>query len=268
MVSGTVVVRTSNVGCFSIDTALLYVRQLDIDGCIITIPVMPGSQLCFQNDSGKWGVSSMPLVSFTATTTMALQILTTGEKEAQRSTNPYTILRSPGPLKIVVSGGGNYGHEMSIARRLAHDLGVYYKLDADIVLDTEMVLPSPDSTATITEPELGNIVVISSPSGRYIRECLDKGKTAFSIVDQQDGGPPLLQLRGETLNESSQGILFLLNMVIRYLEHRSQVSYSHIHTEARHRLQCCSSSHSTDRVWSGPHVSSLLALGWLWRIGW
>jgi hypothetical protein len=72
MVSGTVVVRTSNVGCFSIDVALLYVRQLDINGCIITIPDMPGSRLCFQNDSGNWRVSSMPLVGFTATTMMAL----------------------------------------------------------------------------------------------------------------------------------------------------------------------------------------------------
>lgn len=98
---------------------------------------------------------------------------------------------------------------MSIARRLAHDLGVYYKLDADIVLDTEMVLPSPDSTTTFTEPEVGNIVVIGNPSGRYIRQCLEKGKTAFSIADRQDG-PPLLQLKGETLNDSSQGISYLL----------------------------------------------------------
>lgn len=205
VVSGTIVVRTSNVGCFSTDIALLYVRQLDIDGCIITIPVMPGSRLCFQNDSGKWGVSSIRLVDFTAITTMTVQILATGEKEAQRSTNPYTILRSSGPLKIIVSGGGNSGHEVSIARRLAHDLGVYYKLDADIVLDTEMVLPFPDSTTTITEPESGNIIVIGNPDGRYIRQCLEKGETVFSIADRQDG-PPLLQLRGETLNDSSQGI--------------------------------------------------------------
>jgi len=189
MVGRVVVVRTSNVGCFSTDITLLDARQLDINGCIITVPDMPGSRHCFQNDSGKWS------------------ILATGEKEAQRSTSPYTILRSSGPLKIVVSGGGTSTHEMSIARRLAHDLGVYYKLDADIVLDTEMVLPSPGSTTTLAEPESGNIVVIGNPSGRYIRQCLEKGKTAFGIVDKQDG-PPLLQLGGETLNDSSQGIMF------------------------------------------------------------
>jgi hypothetical protein len=97
---------------------------------------------------------------------------------------------------------------MSIARRLAHDLGVYYKLDADIVLDTERVLPSPGSRRTVSESESGNIIVIGNPSGRYIRQCLRKGKTAFSIADRQDG-PPVLQLRGETLNDSTQGIFFL-----------------------------------------------------------
>jgi hypothetical protein len=225
MVSGTIVVRTSNVGCFSIDITLLYVRQLDINGCIMTIPDMPGSRLCFQNDSGNW------------------RILATGEKEAQRSTSPYMILRSSGPLKIVVSGGGNSDHEMSIAQRLAHDLGVYYKLNADIVLDTEMVLPSPDSTATLTELGSGNIIVIGNPSGRYIRQCLEKGKTAFGIADRQDG-PPLLQLRGETLNDSSQGILYLLtwsfvivNTTRRYPIHTSTrkltIIYNAVHRRTR-----------------------------------
>ncbi|KAI9446617.1 hypothetical protein H4582DRAFT_2069921 [Lactarius indigo] len=195
-VDGAVVVRTSNVGRFSIDVALLDARQLDINGCIITVPDTPGPWLCFQNDSGKW------------------RILTTGEspvREAQRSTSPYTILRSSGPLKIVVSGGGNSGHEMSVAQRLAHDLGVYYKLDANVVLETEAIVPSPSlgsrGSRTLAESESGNIVVIGNPSGRYIRQCLDKGKTAFSIADRQDG-PPVLQIRGETLNDPSQGIMF------------------------------------------------------------
>jgi hypothetical protein len=159
-------------------------------------------------------------------------------EEAQRSTSPYTILRSSGPLKIVVSGGGDSGHEMSIARRLAHDLGVYYKLDADIVLDGEMVLPPPDSTTTHTEPEPGNIIVIGNPSGRYIRQCLEKGETVFSIVDRQDG-TPLLQFRGETLNDLSQGIFYFLS-VIRYREHFSQVSCSHIRMGTLCRPQCSS----------------------------
>ncbi|KAH9004981.1 hypothetical protein EDB86DRAFT_3037142 [Lactarius hatsudake] len=196
MVDGVAVVRTSNVGRFSIDVALLDARQLDINGCVITVPDVPGSRLFFRNSSGKWRVSSKP-PSSGFTFTMAL------------STSPYTILRSSGPLKIVVSGGGNSGHEMSVARRLAHDLGVYYKLDADIVLETDVMVPSPSpgSRRTLGESGSGNIVVIGSPSGRYIRQCLEKGKTAFSIADRQKG-PSVLQLRGETLNDPSQGIMF------------------------------------------------------------
>ena len=72
VVGCAVVVRTTNVGCFSIDSSLIDARQLDINGCIITIPDMPGSRLCFRNDSGQWRVSSKPLAGFTTTTTMAL----------------------------------------------------------------------------------------------------------------------------------------------------------------------------------------------------
>lgn len=159
-------------------------------------------------------------------------------EEAQRSTSPYTILRSSGPLKIVISGGDS-GHEMSIARRLAHDLGMYYKLDADIVLDAEMVLSSLDSTTAHTEPEPGNIIVIGNPSGRYIRQCLEKGETAFSIVDRQVG-PPLLQLRGETLNDLSQGIVYFYQPFVIVNRHRSQVSCSHIRMGTLCHPQCSS----------------------------
>jgi hypothetical protein len=166
------------------------------------------------------------------------QVLPTYESPppaAQRSTNPYSILRSPGRLKIVVStttttttsgGQGSNGPTtmMSIARRLANDLLTYFKLDADIVPEEEMeeeVLETDtvenegvDTTVnyagtgagagTVTGTGTGNIVVIGGPSGRYIRRCLAKRRTAFSIADQAKG-PPVLQLRGEPLNGVSQG---------------------------------------------------------------
>lgn len=87
----------------------------------------------------------------------------------------------------------------SIARRLANDLLTYFKLDADIVPETE-VLETQDDTHAGT----GNIVVIGSPGGQYIRRCLAKRRTAFTIADQENG-PPVLQLRGEPLNGLSQG---------------------------------------------------------------
>lgn len=147
------------------------------------------------------------------------QILSTAKSPppaAQRSTNPYSILRSSGRLKIVVStSGGSNGAIMSIARRLANDLLTYFKLDADIVPETEMEvleteIKSEGVTATYagtgagTGTGTGNVVVIGGPSGQYIRRCLAKRRTAFSVADQENG-PPVLQLRGEPLNGISQG---------------------------------------------------------------
>src|SRR6267154_3766542 len=157
------------------------------------------------------------------------QVLSTAESPppaAQRSTNPYSILRSSGRLKIVVcttsSGQGSNGEKMmSIARRLANDLLTYFKLDADIVPETEMEevletgIENEGDTAVNyagTGPEAGtgtgtgtgNIIVVGGPSGQYIRRCLAKRRTAFSIADQEKG-PPVLQLRGEPLNGISQG---------------------------------------------------------------
>jgi hypothetical protein len=127
------------------------------------------------------------------------QILSTAEspRAAQRSTNPYSILRSSGRLKIVISGGLDCA--VSIARRLANDLLTYFKLDADIVPETEVLETQGD-----THAGAGNIVVIGGPGGQYIRRCLAKRRTAFTIADQENG-PPELQLRGEPLNGLSQG---------------------------------------------------------------
>src|SRR5882757_3131293 len=98
------------------------------------------------------------------------QVLSTAESPppaAQRSTNPYSVLRSSGRLKIVVcttsSGqGSNDAKMMSIARRLANDLLTYFKLDADIVPETEMLESQGDTYAGT-----GNIVVIGDPGGQY-----------------------------------------------------------------------------------------------------
>ena len=132
------------------------------------------------------------------------QILSATEspRAAQRSTNPYSILRSSGRLTVVISGGSKLDHAMSIARRLANDLLTYFKLDADIVPETDVLEAQGDTSAGT-----GNIVVIGSPGGQYIRRCLAKRRTAFTIADQENG-PPVLQLRGEPLNGLSQGNIY------------------------------------------------------------
>ncbi len=182
------------------------------------------------------------------------QILSTAESPppaAQRSTNPYSILRSFGRLKIVISttSEGSNG-AISIARRLANDLLTYFKLDADIVPESEM--EDLETTTTTTETRgtsyagtgTGNIVVIGGPSGQYIRRCLTQRRTAFSIADQENG-PPVLQLNGEPLNGLSQGKIIVPSKKEWISFHHKyflfgKVSYSHIHTNPLPPPQCCS----------------------------
>ena len=149
---------------------------------------------------GEWASDSPTKSVFSITIRPYVQVLPTGEAPPvapQRSMSPYTILRSPGPLRIVVSGESAY--ELLTAQRLANDLLVYHKFDAEIVLETEYV-----ETRGVTRTDIGNIIVIGSPSGQYIRRCLTKRRTAFSIEDGDDGSP-VLQLRGQTLRGLSQG---------------------------------------------------------------
>jgi len=232
MSDGIVSVVACNVGCFSVDATQLEVRRLDIDGCTLAIPngAAGDSQLYFHHDSGRWRVS------FRSPDDRRFrnkphndgpQILAAADSEspqaAQRSTNPYSILRSPGRLKIVVSPGG-LDCAMSVARRLANDLFTYFKLDADIVHETEVGEAQGNAHAGT-----GNIVVIGSPSGQYIRRCLEKGRTAFTVAEKESG-PPVLQLKGETLSGLSQGNSLLPNTGLVY---RKSTCRYHVHTSTR-----------------------------------
>jgi hypothetical protein len=156
------------------------------------------------------------------------QILTAAEspREPQRSKNPYSILRSTGRFKIVVSG--DLDCATSIARRLANDLFTYLKLDADIVHETEIIVGPQSNTNALGT---GNIVVIGSPSGQYIRQCLAKGMTTFTIAEKESGSP-VLQLNGETLSGLSQGNLFAKQSTNGLVHHLSNYRY-HVHTSTR-----------------------------------
>jgi hypothetical protein len=175
----------------------------------LSLPVTPGSILnATVADGGRVFFSVVSI----STSSLRIdphddnpQILTAADapREPQRSKNPYSILRSTGRLKIVVSG--DLTCATSIARRLANDLFTYLKLDVDIVHETEIIEGPQSNTRALAGT--GNIVVIGSPSGQYIRQCLAKERTAFTIAEKESGSP-VLQLNGETLSGLSQGNLF------------------------------------------------------------
>jgi hypothetical protein len=140
----------------------------------------------------------------------------------------------------VISGtgeGSNDGGTMSISRRLANDLLTYFKLDADIVPETEMEALETEmetrgdtgthegtgtGAGTGAGTGTGNIVVIGGPSGQYIRRCLGKRRTAFTIADQENG-LPVLQLRGVPLNGISQGNT--MQPRVGFVSHHSWIFY-------------------------------------------
>jgi len=99
---------------------------------------------------------------------------------------------------------------LSIARRLANDLSTYFKMDADIIFDTEtepLDLDGPtrgfDGHAL---QNVGNVIVIGRPTGRYILWQLQNRRHVFSVTAPDKGDDiPVLQFKRETLCGSSQG---------------------------------------------------------------
>jgi len=131
---------------------------------------------------------------------------------------------------------------MSIARRLANDLFTYFKLDADIAHEAEILEARYDDANARTGT--GNIIVIGSPGGQYIRRCLAKGRTAFAIADSESS-LPVLQLKGETLSGLSQGnlshgndgLVHIADLFCRYYVHTSTRILTFLHDAVHNRAR-------------------------------
>jgi len=131
---------------------------------------------------------------------------------------------------------------MSIARRLANDLFTYFKLDADIVHETEILEARCDDAHARTGT--GNIVVIGSPGGQYIRRCLAKRRSAFTIAESESG-LPVLQLKGETLSGPSQGnllqgkggLVYIADLFCRNYVHTSTQIFTFLHDALHNRAR-------------------------------
>ncbi|KAI8998905.1 hypothetical protein BD414DRAFT_476389 [Trametes punicea] len=105
------------------------------------------------------------------------------------------ILNSAGPLTIVVPTKHPF-RELSGALRLAHNLNVYLKMDAEIIDDQE-------ATERLEQMSLssGNMVFVGL--GESANSILQQGRTAFGTVDG------VLELKGRRLNEPGMATLLL-----------------------------------------------------------
>ncbi|KAI0332093.1 hypothetical protein GY45DRAFT_1321394 [Cubamyces sp. BRFM 1775] len=104
------------------------------------------------------------------------------------------ILSSEGPITIVIPSKQT-SRELSAALRLAHNLNVYHKMDAEIVDDQEAENKFNDPSQT------GNVILLGL--GDFAKATLRQRWTAFNLVDD------VLSLRGRLINESSTAALIL-----------------------------------------------------------
>ncbi|KAI0747842.1 hypothetical protein C8Q80DRAFT_1219255 [Daedaleopsis nitida] len=108
------------------------------------------------------------------------------------------FLTTSGPMVIVVPSLVP-SRLVSAALRIAHNLNVYHKLDADIIEDAEAALKISEGTLGT-----GNLLILGSGvPGELAQSMLRQGKTSFSIRDRA------LELRGRSLNAPSSATLFL-----------------------------------------------------------
>ncbi|OSD02781.1 hypothetical protein PYCCODRAFT_1495213 [Trametes coccinea BRFM310] len=105
------------------------------------------------------------------------------------------VLNSARPITIVIPTK-NPSRELSVALRLAHNLNVYLKVDADIIDDEEAKRNMGNSSFGS-----GNMIVLGLSN--FARTVLNERKTAFGVVDGA------LSLKGRLLNQPNMAALFL-----------------------------------------------------------
>lgn len=104
------------------------------------------------------------------------QVVSDVRQEIQPPSRLQQILASCGPIVFIVTDVAQ-SRELSVALRIIHDLNVYHRLDAEIVLESE-ALPLLGAGSW---PD-GNIVFIGKHSSDLVRRVLRKRRTLFEVT--------------------------------------------------------------------------------------
>jgi hypothetical protein len=123
----------------------------------------------------------------------SFQIVNNERRVIQPPSRLQQILSSCGPIVFIVPDvADSPGRELSVALRIAHDMNVHHRLDAEIVLESEalpLLAAGPWSN--------GNIVYIGKPSSTFVRSVLAEKKTSFGFT-----ATSALELKNEALDGS------------------------------------------------------------------
>jgi len=146
---------TFNVHTFSVDRRLCDCTLVDVD------------------NSPALVLSRPDVSSFTAVGQKIWEVVGDEHQEIQPPSRLQQILSSRNHIVFVVPDDP-HSRELSVALRIAHDLNVHHRLDAEILLESEVLpLSGLDSWSE------GNIVFIGKPSSVLVQRILGDKKTPF-----------------------------------------------------------------------------------------
>ncbi|KIJ29883.1 hypothetical protein M422DRAFT_214788 [Sphaerobolus stellatus SS14] len=167
-------IRTNNVHIFSFNPRNIHHLSVDNTDLVLLNVVEP--EIWLQKEEDGWKVSHQPPLI--------------------RQFGPMTrLLRSKKPLLVVYPT--NDSHSLSIARRIAHALLLYFRVDATIVTDDEAIRISLESVA-----EKQNLIIIGSRN-QVGSKLLQLGSGLVALR------PHEFVVNNVTFSEPSLGIAFI-----------------------------------------------------------
>ncbi|KAJ7771786.1 hypothetical protein B0H16DRAFT_1772103, partial [Mycena metata] len=174
---------TSNVDRFSVlGDAWEGLASLQVDNSALEIPpeLLGSGVATFESDGRKaWQISAENL-----------------KTPSQVPARIQSFLSTTAPFRIAVLDNTS-SHDTSLALRIAHDLNVYHRLDAEIIPGYEAFQDQLASGIT------GNILIIGDTASPALAKLLENPQTSFRTENNR------LVLRDATFDEAGLGILFL-----------------------------------------------------------
>ncbi|KAL0947293.1 hypothetical protein HGRIS_013412 [Hohenbuehelia grisea] len=160
--AGRVQVTPRNVHSFTIDLSLWPNTSFAVNDDNLMVQTVTDNILISRTASGEWQSASFD---------------NSAPPIASQFGRVQSILISPGPLTIVVPSKSP-SRELSVAQRIAHDLGVYHRLDAEISLEHDIRVAWESG---ILSP--GNVIVIGRHTSDFVNWLLGKKQTPFATSD-------------------------------------------------------------------------------------
>jgi hypothetical protein len=167
---------TFNVHTFSVDRRLCDCTLVDVDNSPSLVLPQVDVTLFAAVGQKTWEVNNSDFTLTESLHTIFYQVVSDERQEIQPPSRLQHVLASCSPIVFIVPDVSQ-PRELSVALRIAHDLNVHHRLDAEIVLESE-VLPLLGAESWSD----GNIVFIGKPSSELVQSVLEDKRTPFEVT--------------------------------------------------------------------------------------